>query len=129
MHRSTTAPLILEETIRQSISARINSNTPSRFQTPHIIDLSENFDNLTNSSCFQFKPTIFESTNQSVQESYIDTSTHDPCLDSSVVTNPSGETPAIDNQDEPKILHRNSQCKVKFKKKIFYHLNIQFYFR
>jgi len=113
MYRSTTAPVILEENIRQNISARIKSNTPSRFQTPRIIDLSENFGNLTNPSGFQFKPTIFENTNQSVEESYIDTSTLDPCLDSLVVTNPSGETPTIDNEDETKILHQNSQCKVK----------------
>jgi hypothetical protein len=127
MYRSTTAPLILEESIRQTISARIKSNTLSRFQTPNVIDLSENFDNLTNSSFFQLKPSIFKNTNQSMQESYRHTSSPDHFLDSPVVTNPSGKTPTLNNENEPKIFHRNSQCKVKTKKKeFFFYLNILF---
>jgi len=119
MYRSTTAPLILEESIRQTISARIKADTLSRFQTPNVIDLSENFDNLINSSFFQLKPSIFENTNQSMQESYRDTSRPDHFLASSLVTNPSGETPTLNNEAKPKILHRNNQCKVKKRKRIF----------
>jgi hypothetical protein len=75
-----------------------------------VIDLSHNFNNLTNSSCFQLKSAILESENPLVQESYINTSNRDHFLDSFVVTKSSGETIT---QDEPKILHQDSQSKVK----------------
>lgn len=117
-YRPTTAPLVLEENIRRAISARIKSNIPSRSRNPRIIDLTDNFNNLTNSSSrFQLKSKqISENDNQFRQDSYINTSSScDQFFDSSIVINPTNETPrTIDNhEDEPKILHRDSQCKVK----------------
>jgi hypothetical protein len=111
-YRPTTAPLILEENIRRTVSARIKSNTPSRALNPHVVDLS---DNLSNFSFPQVQPTTSENDNPFMQEFYTDTSSRDHFLDTAVVTNRAVErtTMTVTDQDESKILHRNSQSKVK----------------
>ncbi len=134
-YRSTTAPLIFEESIHRTTSSRIKPNTPSRFLSPHVIDFSDSFDSLTNSSFFRFQSRIFESDNQFMQKSYTDTSSRDQFLDSSIVINPFNEpaitttttTTTLNHQDKPKILHRNSQYDVR--KNNFFLLDFLFDFR
>ncbi len=98
-NRPTTVPINLDEEICQT---NMKTNQISRPLNPHLVNLADNFDDLTDSSIFQFKLPACESDNQFMQRSYTDT-----FLDSSIVKT-SEETP-----DESKI----SQQKVS--KKMF----------
>jgi hypothetical protein len=104
--RPTTVPLTLDEDIHRT---RTKSNIPSRPLNPHVIDLSDNFDDLTNSSIFQFKSPITENDNQFMPRSYTDT-----FLDSPTAIKPSIEV-REETPDESKIRHRNNQFKVQKK--------------
>jgi hypothetical protein len=125
-NRSSTAPLILEERIRQTVSARIKSTTPSRSSTLlRISRLNDSTDTLENSSFFQLEDELRQTECQSDNHfvhidttvninDTLNTSSYDGFLDLSVDNN---------LPDEPKkILHRNSQGKVNhnFILKYFY---------
>jgi len=104
--RPTTVPITLDEDIHRT---RTKSNIPSRSLNPHVIDFSDNIDDLTNSSIFQFKSPITENDNQFMQRSYTDT-----FLDSPTAIKPSIEV-REETADEPNIRHRNNQFKVQKK--------------